>query len=243
MKDIHIAGGTLRLRWGFTLFVICGVLFLLGLGGWQLQRGAWKHALVANIENRMAAAAQDFPTQINDPAALDYVRVRVTGILHHDKELHLAARDVRHSLYGYQILTPLETPEQGWVLVNRGWVPAEKKTTDKRADGQIMGSVTITGVARLPKSRGWMMPDNSPTKNVWLWFDLAGMAQSAGVPALAPLVVEADATPNPGGWPRGGQTRVSFPDNHLTYAITWFALALALLVIGCLAQWRRTQDI
>lgn len=234
---IGCAGGVLRPRLGFSLFVLFGTLFLLGLGGWQLQRMGWKHELIAKITARMAAEPVPLPLAPEEPTAFDYRRVTVSGTFRHDKEMFLAARDVRYSVYGAQILTPLETPDGQFVLVSRGWVPNEKKQAVARAAGQPTGTVTVTGIARVPRARGWMMPDNSPDRNFWLWVDLAAMAQYAGVSQFAPLLVEADDTPNIGGYPVGGQTRVGFPDNHGVYAITWFALALALLVIGVVKAW------
>lgn len=234
---INCPGGVLRPRLGFSLFVLFGIIFLLGLGGWQLQRMAWKQALIAKITERMAAEPVLLPLAPEDPTAFDYRRVTVSGTFRHDHEIFLAARDVRYSVYGIQILTPLETPEGQFVLVSRGWVPNEKKSAATRVDGQTSGVVTVTGIARLPRARGWLIPDNSPDRNFWLWVDLPAMAQFAAVPGFAPLLVEADATANSGGYPVGGQTRVRFPDNHSVYAIIWFALALALLVIGFIKAW------
>jgi surfeit locus 1 family protein len=237
--------GILVLRWGFTLFVLCGVLGLCTLSVWQLQRGAQKHALIATMQARMQQPPQPLASLLAtanpDWAALEYRRVTVTGVLQHDKELHLAARELRYSTYGYQILTPLALPEQRGLLVNRGWVPAEKKAAASRAEGQSAGTVTLTGILRLPKPRGWMVPENAPERNVWLWLDLPAMAQTAAILPVLPMVLDVDASPNAGGWPVGGQTRVSFPDNHLQYALTWGALALALLVIGLIAQWQRPR--
>jgi len=234
---IRCSGGVFRPRAGFSLFVLFGTLILLGLGGWQMQRMGWKHDLIAKITERMAAEPVPLPLAPDDPAAFEYRRVTVSGTFRHAQEIFLAARDVRYSVYGTQILTPLETAEGQFILVSRGWVPNEKKAATTRAAGQPTGTVTITGIARVPHPRGWLVPDNSPDRNFWLWVDLPAMAKFAGVPGFAPLLVEADNTPNIGGFPVGGQTRVSFPDNHGVYAITWFALALALLVIGVVKAW------
>ncbi len=240
---IRCPGGVLRPQPGFSIFVLLGTLFLLGLGGWQLQRMAWKHDLITKITERMAAEPVLLPLAPEDPPALDYRRVTVSGTYHHDKEMFLAARDARYSVYGAQILTPLETADGQFVLVSRGWVPNEKKVAATRAAGQPTGAVTVTGIARVPKARGWLMPDNSPDRNFWLWLDMLAMAKRAAVPGFAPLLVEADDTPNIGGYPVGGQTRISFPDNHGVYAITWFALAFALLVIGVVKAWEpRRKD-
>jgi len=241
MKSYTIAGGLFTPRRGPTLFTIGGIILLLMLGSWQIQRMAWKQNLVAKIHERMAAAPTDLPTMIPDPAALDYTRVQVTGTFHHDKEFYLAARDVKYSVYGLQILTPLETADHHFVLVSRGWVPSEKKNPETRTAAQVSSTVTITGIARLPKGRGWLVPDNSPAQNFWLWVDLPAMAATAGIQEFSPLLIEADDTANAGGFPVGGQTRVSFPDNHFVYAITWFCLAIALAVIYFLAHWQREK--
>jgi surfeit locus 1 family protein len=60
---------------------------------------------------------------------------------------------------------------------------------------------------------------------------LPAMAKAVGVPDTAPFYIDADKTPNPGGWPQGGVTNLELPNDHLQYAITWFSLAIALVVI------------
>jgi surfeit locus 1 family protein len=92
---------------------------------------------------------------------------------------------------------------------------------------------------RAPQTRGWFVPNDDPARNTWFTRDPGAMSASAGLTRTAPFLVDADATPVPGGWPRGGTTVVSFPDNHLQYAITWFAIALGLL--GVFFTWARQQ--
>lgn len=237
--SLRCCGGTLQPELGFSLFAFFGVLLLLCLGLWQVERQAWKRDLVERITAQMAAKAQDLPATLTDPQSWDYRRVSVTGVFDFTKELHLAARDVRHSTYGYQILVPMRMVDGRWLLVSRGWVPQEKKAIATRTEGQVAGTVTVMGVARLPQARRWLAPENASERNVWLWIDLQAMAQAAGIDAFAPLILEADDTPNPGGWPRGGQTRVQFRDNHFIYAITWFSLALALIAVWGVKSWKR----
>lgn len=234
----RIFGGIFTPRPGPALFALCGIVMLLALGVWQLERRAWKHDLIHKIETRLQDAAMPLPQDFADPALFDYRRVWVTGTLRHDKEMHRAARD-QYGRFGYHVLTPMVTEAGQNLLIDRGFVPPEKKPPDSRAEGQISGPATITGVARVPPGRGWLTPANRPDENFWLWIDLPSMASFAGVAAFQPVMIEADATPNQGGYPIGGQTRTDFPDNHLIYAVTWFSLALALAVIFFLAHWRR----
>jgi surfeit locus 1 family protein len=242
LKEFPILNGKLHLRLGFTLFVLLGCVFLLGLGCWQLERMRWKHELVARITAQMAEPAIDFPTDLSDPSRLEFRRVRLTGRFDHAHEIHLAAREVRFSTYGYHILTPFHLTDGRFVLISRGWVPPAAKDPTTRADNQTEGVLTITGIARIPPPRRWLAPENAPDRNVWLWLDMAAVRDKLSLPQLAPMIVEADAGQDPKALPKGGQTRLNFPDNHLIYAITWFSLALALLIIGILAQWQKRDS-
>jgi surfeit locus 1 family protein len=202
---------------------------MVGLGVWQLQRLAWKQNLIDTVEAQLAAPPVALPAVIDNPQDWLYRRVSVEGRFLHDREIHLLAQTKRGNL-GYQIITPLERPDGSFLLVDRGWVPTDNKDPATRAEGQVGGNVRIDGVVRLPWKQGMFVPDNDPAANVWFYGDLAAMAKQAGVTAPA-LMVEAGPAPNPGGYPMGGQTRVTFRNDHLQYAITWFSLAVALIVI------------
>ena len=80
------------------------------------------------------------------------------------------------------------------------------------------------------------MPANDPARNEWFWYDLPALARAADVPEAAPFYIEAGPVPNPGGFPIGGQTQIELPGNHVGYALTWFALALALGAIYVVSQ-------
>jgi surfeit locus 1 family protein len=120
------------------------------------------------------------------------------------------------------------------VPVDRGFVPDELKDPATRASGQIEDVVTVTGIVRGSDRQTLFTPDNEPKANRWFWRDLPAMTRAMfphGTIEVAPLFLEAEKSPVPGGWPEGGQTRLDIPNNHLQYAITWFLLAAALLVI------------
>ncbi len=222
---------------GFTALALAALAVLIGLGVWQLERLQWKEGLIAEIEARSTGApitiaeALAIARQGRDP---DYYRVRVEGRFHHDKERYLFAQSLADGTPGWHVITPLETTGGDMVLVDRGFVPDVLKEASSRASGQVEGVVTVTGIVRSPEIQGSFVPDNEREANRWFWRDLGAMARSMfpeGTVEMAPFFFDAEKSDVPGGWPEGGQTRLELPNNHLQYAITWFLLALCLLVI------------
>ena len=127
----------------------------------------------------------------------------------------------------------MREPDGRIVFINRGFIPSERKAPATRPAGQLAGTVHISGLLRLPPEAkpNWFLPDNRPDLNYWFWIDLPAMSAADKLDRVAPFYIDADGTPNPGGWPKGGVTRLTLPNNHLQYAITWFSLAAALTVI------------
>ena len=234
--------GRLRLTFWPTIFLVPALAILTGLGVWQLQRLEQKSELIARIEAGLAAEPALLPAQVPDPDAWDYRRVRVEGVFLHDHELFLTGR-TRRGQPGLHVVTPLRRTDAGSgdtvILVNRGWVPLDARDRAGRADGLPTDAVTVSGIARRPPERGWMQPDNEPDANLWFWVDVAAMAEAAAVGPVPELILEADAAGD--ALPIGGQTRFDIPNNHLQYAITWFAFAVILLVIYVLYH-RRPND-
>jgi surfeit locus 1 family protein len=218
-----------------TVIAASGIVLLLGLGTWQLFRLAEKNAINTFRAERVAAPATPLPARIDDLGAWEFRRVSVTGTFLHDRELRVNARSQRGNT-GYDIVTPLQRSDGAAVLINRGWVPYSRKESATRQEGQVSGPVTVEGILRTEPRKGWLMPANDAAKNEWFWFDLPAMKQAAGVPDAAPFYIEAGTASNPGGFPIGGQTIVELPSNHLQYALTWYALAIALAVIYIVSQ-------
>ncbi len=212
------------------VFTIPAVIMLLGLGTWQVERLAWKQALIAERAAGVAMPPVPLTAPVPDAKSMAFRRVTVTGTFLHDKEIHLAARALRNGEIGFQIITPLLRENGPAVLVNRGWVPSARRDPATRAGGQTGGVVTVTGIVRLPGVQHLFTPDNDVAGNFWFWTDVEAMAGEAGV-AVLPLLVEAGAAPNPGGFPLGGQTRLDLPNDHLEYAIIWYSFAVSLTVI------------
>ncbi len=241
-----IALGKRRLRprlWP-TLIAASGLVVLLALGTWQVERLYWKQALIAELAARASETPMPLPAAIVDPAALEFRPVKLSGRFRHERELYLEARPYKGRV-GLHVVTPLVLDDGRAVLVDRGWVPPERKAPQTRRAGQVEGPLTVLGQMR---RGGWtglrlVRPDNRPADNAWLWMDLPAMAAAAGVPrTITDLYVVAAPAANPGGLPIGGAAKVKPRNEHLQYAITWYALALALLVIYLLHQSRPEGD-
>ena len=238
---------------GLVLPALCTVgalAVLIGLGFWQLERLEWKEALIARVDARTAAPALPLPPESEWPtinaADDEYRRVTVTGRFHHENEAHVytivSEKPGRYAGPGYWVMTPLELASGDFVIVNRGFVPVDRKDPSTRQEGQVDGPVTITGLLRMAEEGGYFAPDNDPARDAWFRRDPAQIAQARGLARAANFTIDADATPNPGGLPQGGDTRVVFTNNHLQYAVTWFGLALALVgVFVAFARQRLSQ--
>lgn len=232
-----------------SLVVLAAFLVLAGLGTWQLERLAWKQDLIAKVEARIHQPVQLAPEEADWPAiafeADEYRPVQAQGRFRHDLEVQVYALVDKTSDGGggpgYWVVTPLEMADGATILVNRGFVPLDRRDPASRAEGQVPGLVTVTGLLRMPEEAGLFTPGNEPDKNSWFVRDPVAIAGAKGVLRVAPFLIDADATPNPGGLPQGGLTRLSFPNRHLEYALTWYGLAATLLGVFAAYAWPRLR--
>jgi surfeit locus 1 family protein len=226
-----------------TVFTVPAVLVLLALGSWQIERLFWKRELIAQRQAAVAAAPIAAPRSLEEARDLVFHPVIDEGVFLHGKEIFLGATS-EAGRNGYHVLTPLQESGGRIVFVNRGFIPAELKDPAKRPDGQITGTVRVQGLLRLPSAEkpAWFLPDNRADLNYWFWVDLPAMAAADGLDRAASFYIDADATPNPGGWPKGTVTRLELRNDHLQYAITWFSLAIALIVIYFLYHRRHVRS-
>jgi len=224
-------------RPGPTLFTIPVVLMCLALGGWQVQRLHWKEGLIAQRAAALATAPVAAPQSLAAAQALDLHRVVDDGVFDNDREILVHAIGPEGGA-GFDVLTPLREAGGRVVLVNRGYVPTSLADRNKRRAGEPTGRVHVAGLLRLPppEKPGWFVPDNAAGRGEWFWIDLPAIGAAAAQSDVAPFYIDADATPNPGGWPLGRASLPALPNNHLQYAITWFSLAVAALVIYLLSQ-------
>jgi surfeit locus 1 family protein len=213
---------------------LVGVALMSALGLWQLRRLAWKEALIAAAETRARAApvAAPAPAQWPALAAADYEyrRVAARGVYDFSEQKFLfAALEAPRGRYGgvgFFVMTPLRLSTGEAVIVNRGFVPEEQKAN---AESGPRGEVAVVGLMRASEPRHWFTPADDLQRGVFFLRDVEAMAAAMRLGAHAPFVIDGEAGPEP--LPQGGETRLSFVNNHLAYAFTWFAMAAALACV------------
>ena len=228
-----------------TLICLPVFTFLLSLGNWQMERLTWKKSLIEVIEARLAAPLQNIPEsgEWKNLSSDDYVYqpVFLKGVFDHQAEQFWF---VHHEKFGpgYQVITPFVIGGERIVMVNRGYIPASQQAPVTRQDGQISGEVHLEGLMVWPGERNIFEPPNEPDNNLWFVKDINAMAKNAGYEdnswLIAPFFVDSLETPEnvyPVQAPIGGQTRVNLPNRHLEYVVTWYGLALALVIVY--VQW------
>jgi len=216
---------------GFTLLFLLLFGLLLGLGFWQLERLQWKLGLIADINRNMHAAPLSIDSALSaGVAASQYRRVALSGKFINADEAYVFTTGP-HGAAVYHVLTPLQLRDRRAFMIDRGLVPPALRDSSTRAAGLFEAERAVVGVLRTPDSPGLFTPAPDLAHKVWYARDVKGMATALHLRLSAPVIIEADATPNPGGWPLGGQTIVDLPNDHLQYAITWFLLAAALAIV------------
>ena len=229
-----------------TLISLAALIVLIGLGVWQLQRLTWKETLIDRLQSRAEMSAESLPPGDLDLEEWEFRRVTLVGQFLHDQEMHLLNRSLNGNP-GLHIITPFrrtDVPDAPLVLVDRGWVPFDAKDPSTRKEGLITGEVTVEGIVRFQRPitglQRVFLPENEPDRNMWYSVDVPEMESVRGEPFANFYVVDGnDAVP--GGYPVGHQWTLNIRNDHLQYALTWFALAVGLLVIYVISQ-RRGDD-
>lgn len=238
------------------ILLICstlGVLVMLALGTWQVQRLQWKNSLIEKRQDALSAnpvRLSDIEAGIEHGFDVDWLKTTATGKFRHDLERHVY--HLRNGKIGWRIITPFVIPGSLIVLVDRGFVPDDKKDPRTRPGSQLPAAaedtlVTITGYARLDGGlAGPFTPANEPNANRWYTIDLIAMAETMPddlgfvapdqYAALVPVFIQLEPSgkANSGTLPIVDPVDVKLRNSHLQYAITWYALALVLIVISFL---------
>ena len=240
---------------GFAIFTLLMVAAFTGLGLWQLQRRVEKHALIAMLDERLATAPEALPArgQWNalTPARDEFRRVTFTATFAPvpDAMVYSSGSAVRNDVSGpgTWAFLPAQLADGSTVVVDAGFVQntmQDRSQQDRAVGRMITGDpVDFTGYIRFPESAGTLTPPENLTKRLWFTRDHRAMARALGWGeggnGVAPFYIDLETPAPESGIPKPGPLSVHLKDDHLQYAITWFTLALAVVI--AFAVWWRGQ--
>ena len=222
---------TFQPRFWPTVTTVLMLIALLSLGTWQVQRHNWKSDLIAKLKYRSQATAVALPSPDAPLGEVEFQRVQVNGSFLHEREFFLLGRS-RRGTPGLHVLTPLlRSDGKGYILIDRGWIPFERRDPLSRAKGLVKGQVSFEGIVRIARGPNMFMPDNDPTGNNWYFIDPGAMALKAEIDALPSYYVLSGAKEIPSIYPIPRQWRLDIRNDHIEYAVTWYLMAFILVII------------
>jgi cytochrome oxidase assembly protein ShyY1 len=240
---------------GFAIFTLVMVAAFVGLGIWQLQRRAEKHALIAMLNERLATAPQALPAPAQwsalTPDKDEFRRVSLTATYAPlpDAMVYSAGSAVREDVSGpgTWAFLPARLAGGDTIVVNAGFVQntMQDRTQQDRVVGRLLTGqpVKLTGYIRFPESAGALTPSENAAKRLWFTRDHLAMARTLGWneggKGVAPFYIDLETPAPDSGIPKPGALAVHLKDDHLQYAITWFTLAIALMI--AFGVWWRAQ--
>lgn len=217
----------------------------ISLGTWQVQRRAWKLDLIERVNARVHSQPVAVPAQLAwptvQPESHEYLAVQAQGQWMEGRSVLTQAVTALGA--GFWLLTPLQQADGTQLLVNRGYVPTEqRKAFTARiaaAPNEAAGhAVTVVGLLRFSEPKGGFMRENAPGEGRWHSRDVSAIAQAKGLDAVAPFFVD-EGVPGQAAkevWPRPGLTVIQFTNTHAVYALTWYGLALMVLLAAWLVM-------
>ncbi len=213
-----------------TILTMSAFSVLIGLGSWQLQRLQWKNDLISSFELRSTAPAIDVPIANADLDELEFHSLALYGVFQHEKEIFLTGRTYEGNA-GFHVVTPLILDDGRVILINRGWVSEDYRDPSKRAFSQVDGRVSVAGILRRPGVKGYFVPENDPQNGFWFTLIPRQINQylALGDVAIDQFYADALRTSDIVTLPIAAKTKLNLRNAHLSYAMTWYGIAVALI--------------
>ena len=213
-----------------SLTALIMLIVLIGLGTWQIYRLHWKQDILAQIE--AAETAPPIPLRPDSApyTPAPYTKISVTGRFRFDRAALFGA-EVRDTAAGstmgsYQIV-PLERDGAPPILVNRGWIPQKREAPLDDPSGVV----TVTGYIRPGDSAHWFSAADDSAGRQFFTLDPKVIGQAVGESDVLPYALVALGPDAARTYPAPAQTLPRPSNNHLSYVITWYGLALSLIVV------------
>ena len=215
-----------------TFFALPTLLILLALGTWQVQRLEWKNDLIASFEQRSSAPPIELPLAGEVTADLEFRSLRLVGSFDHSRETFMTGRTYEGNA-GFHIVTPFSLRDGRIVLVNRGWVSESYRDPAKRPFTLVEGETELDAILRFPGKKGYFVPENEAENGFWFTLVPAQIVAHLELSSAAVTSVYAATIRNGDEvkLPIAARTKLNLRNSHLSYAITWYGIALALISV------------
>ena len=202
----------------FSVFIIFFILVFIGLGTWQIIRLNWKNNLILEIENSL----KNPPVELAQSNKENFLKIKTSGVINFDKQIYLYNLN-DSGTPGFEVINPITIGDENY-LINRGWIPFEKKGVQEI---NVFDQKNIIGTLKLQGRKNIFKPDNDLDKNYWFSLNREDILKFTGK-NFSQYIIYLDGNYK---FPRPKKITANISNNHQKYAITWFSLALSILLL------------
>ena len=202
----------------FSVFVIFFILVFIALGSWQIIRLNWKNNLISDIESSL----KRLPVELSDINPTNYIKIKTSGSIDFNKQIYLYSLNDQGAP-GFEVINPLIVNNKNF-LINRGWIPFEKKNSDEIYE---FDQKNIIGILKFQGKKNIFKPDNDIKENYWFSLDRKDVFEFTGK-KFSNYIIYLDGNYQS---PKPKKITANISNNHKKYAITWFSLAISILLL------------
>ena len=202
----------------FSVFIIFFIFVFIGLGTWQIIRLNWKNNLILEIENSL----KNPPVELAQSKKENFLKIKTSGSIDFDKQIYLYNLN-ESGTPGFEVINPITIGDENF-LINRGWIPFKKKGT---REINVFDQKNIIGTLRLQGRKNIFKPDNDLYENYWFSLNREDILKFTGK-NFSKYIIYLDGNYQ---LPRPKKITANISNNHQKYAITWFSLALSILLL------------
>ena len=202
----------------FSVFIIFFILVFVSLGTWQIIRLNWKNNLIFEIEDSL----KNPPVELSNINHENYLRVKTSGDIDFEKQIYLYNLN-ENGTPGFEVINPLSVNQKNY-LINRGWIPFEKNGMQEINE---FDEKNIVGTLKLQGRKNIFKPDNDIEKNYWFSLDREDIMKFTGK-EFSKYIIYLNGDYK---FPKPKKITANISNNHKKYAITWFSLAISILLL------------
>ena len=208
----------MRYKFLFSIFVFFFISVFLALGSWQIIRLNWKLELINQIE----LSLKDIPVNLSNSKHKNYLRIKTRGSIDFEKQIYLYNLNEKGKP-GFEVINPLKVGNNNYLL-NRGWIPFNKKEDETI---NVIDENYINGVLKKQIKPNMFKPENDLSENYWFTLDRDDIFKFTGK-NFSPYVIYLSGNNE---FPKPKSITANISNNHKKYALTWFSLAISILLI------------